>query len=501
MQRIAAIDVGSNGIRMAVASVDSEAEMNVIESLRVPVRLGQDVFSSGLIAEASMQAALDAFLRFNRLAGQFQVTKLRAVATSALREAENRETLIGEIRDKTGIEVETISPEEEARLIHLAVSRVIDLRDKRAILIDVGGGSIEVAISQNNRLISAESFALGTVRLLRRLDSTEGSRSLQYLVQEYAESARRQVRRRIGTQKFDLCIGTGGNLEELGLLRRKVLGRASGRSISLSELADISERVSQMSLDDRMQELNLRPDRADVIVPAAMVLHMIVKEAGIKEIEIPGVGLKEGVLWEMAPLTLQGRLPRREQIWLSATGLGQKYQFDGEHGARVARMARRIFDQTASLHELKQEHRILLEAASLLHDIGHFVNMLGHEKHGAYIVRNSPLVGLDPAGREVVAQLVAFHRKLPPSTQDEDFKRLGAKDRQVVLKLCALLRLADATQISHTARVHNVTIREAEDCWQLHLHGEGEFLLEKWNLEKRKALFEDVFGVGLKVMP
>jgi exopolyphosphatase/guanosine-5'-triphosphate,3'-diphosphate pyrophosphatase len=228
---------------------------------------------------------------------------------------------------------------------------------------------------------------------------------------------------------------------------------------------------------------------------------MIVKEAGIKEIQIPGVGLKEGVLWEMAPLALQGRLPRREQIWLSATGLGQKYQFDGEHGARVARMARRIFDQTASLHELKQEHRILLETASLLHDIGHFVNMLEHEKHGAYLVRNSPLVGLDPAGREMIAQLIAFHRKMAPTTQDEDFKRLGTKDRQVVLKLCALLRLADAIQISHTGRVHNVTLSEAQDGWQLRLHGEGGFLLEKWNLEKRKALFEDVFGVTLKVMP
>jgi exopolyphosphatase/guanosine-5'-triphosphate,3'-diphosphate pyrophosphatase len=256
-----------------------------------------------------------------------------------------------------------------------------------------------------------------------------------------------------------------------------------------------------MSMEDRIEELNLRPDRADVIVPAAMVVHMIVKEAGMKEIQIPGVGLKDGLLWDMAPGALEGRLPRREQIWLSCTQLGQKYQFDGEHGARVARTARHLFDQTFSLHGLKPDHRILLETGSLLHDIGHFVNTVEHEKHGAYIVRNSAVTGLDPQGREMVAQLVRFHRKLAPTTQDEDFKRLPAKDRQAVLKLCAILRLADAVQISHTGRVHNVVFKDAGECWELELHGEGGLLLERWNLEKRKALFEEVFGVSVKVVP
>ncbi|MGE5249578.1 MAG: HD domain-containing protein, partial [Bacteroidota bacterium] len=327
-----------------------------------------------------------------------------------------------------------------------------------------------------------------------------GHRPFQMLLEEYTESARRHIKRRLGNQKFDLCVGTGGNLEELGILRKRVLKRASDRSISVRELASLSQKIGHMSLDERMSELNLRPDRADVILPAAIVLHMILKEAGIREIRIPGVGLKEGVLWDMVPALVGTRPPGREQIWLSAMRLGEKYQFDREHGARVARTARRLFDQTAALHEIDPEERILLEVGALLHDIGHFVNSLNHELHGEYILRSSPIIGLDERGRDIAAQLVRYHRKLSPDTRDEKFKALSAEERQTVLKLSALLRLADGIEVSHTPRIHSVMLREGQESWELKLHGEGGLLLEKWTLEKRKNLFEDVFGVTLKVM-
>jgi exopolyphosphatase/guanosine-5'-triphosphate,3'-diphosphate pyrophosphatase len=500
MQTVAAIDLGSNGIRMVVGSVSSVDQVEAIKSIRIPVRLGQDVFSGGVITRRSMQATLDAFLRFRKIADQFEVQRIRAIGTSAMREAENSQALIELILRQTGIHLEVISGEEESRLIHLAIAKALDLDDKKTMLIDIGGGSIEVTMVHGGRIVSADSYAMGTVRLLCRLDNQDDSHSFRALLDEYTESARRRIKRKIGNRKIDLCVGTGGNLEELGVLRRKFLKGPGDRSITVRELKLLSEKIGAMTMDERIKKLNLRRDRADVIVPAALVLQMIVKEAGVKEIQIPRVGLKDGLLLDMAPQVFGPALPPREQVWVSAMRLGQKYQFDSQHGTRVARTAGRLFDQTYALHGFDQDKRLLLEVGSILHDIGHFVNSLGHEQHGYYLIKNSSLVGLDDAGREIVAQLVRYHRKQQPSTQQLFFKALSQKERMVVSQLCALLRLADAIEVSHTGRVRSVELRESGGGWELEMHGDGDFLLEKWSLEKSKSMFEEEFAISLQVV-
>jgi exopolyphosphatase/guanosine-5'-triphosphate,3'-diphosphate pyrophosphatase len=496
---IAAIDVGSNAIRMAVARANSVGGLDILESTRLPVRLGQDTFTNGQIGETAMQAALDAFLRFRAIADSFGVGQLRAVATSAMREAENSDLLIDRIARQANIQVEIITGEEEARLIHLGVARSVELAGKHAVLIDIGGGSVEVTITSGEEIASSESYPMGTVRLLQRLGANGNFPNLK-LLREYTDSARRRIDRELGGQKVDLCVGTGGNIEEMGNLRRKLFKRDAGDVITLDELKALIEKLGDMTVEERIKRLDLRPDRADVILPAAMVLHMIAREARAREVRIPGVGLKDGVLWDMLPMALGPRLPRREQVLSAAMRLGQKYQFDAEHASHAARLAGRIFDQTLSLHGLDEGHRLLLEVAASLHDIGHFVNTIDHDRHGYYLLKHSPLIGLDATQQEIVANVVRFHRKTSPSTQDENFKALPSRDRLVVLKLCALLRLADALETSHTARIRDVSLEKAPKNWQVRLHGQGELMLEKWSFEKRKGLFQEVFGVDLVIM-
>ena len=497
MQTISAIDVGSNAIRMAVGRVSlDQNKMEVIENVRIPVRLGQDVFSKGHIGESSMQAALDAFLRFRQMANAHEVNHIRAVATSAMREADNGHVLVKRIAQRTGISVEIISGEEEARLIHLAVGKVIDLQNKKAILIDIGGGSIEVAISRGDKLLTTESYDMGTVRLLRKLDD-DVPRKFRVLLGEYTESVRRRIKREVGKLKLDVCVGTGGNIEEMRNLRKRLLKRESSTMITVSELEELDDKLSNMTVDRRIKKLNLRPDRADVIVPATMVLRMIAREAHIKEIQIPGVGLKDGVLWEMVRSAPGPDLPRHEQARTSAMRLGHKYQFDGEHAVRVARTAQSLFDQTVAVHKLGDEEKLLLEIASLLHDIGHFVGTLNHDKHGYYILRNSPLIGLEDRQQQMVAILVRSHRKAVPA----DFvESLTQKDLSMITKLCALLRLADAIEVSHTTRIHGVKLKKNKKCWQLLLYGDGNLVLERWAIEKRKSLFEETFDAPLEVL-
>jgi exopolyphosphatase/guanosine-5'-triphosphate,3'-diphosphate pyrophosphatase len=509
MHKIAAIDAGSNALRMIVGTINETGGVEAIENIRLPVRLGRDAFTSGHLREITLQQAVDAFQHFRRVADDFGVTNIRAIATSALREASNSDILLDRIQRTSGIEVEIISGEEEARLIHLAVERAIDLKNKRAVLIDIGGGSVEVTISQNKRIVSTESYGLGTVRLLNKLENggdekrfffSASKRPFSLLVREYAEAARRRIDREIGKEKIHLCIGTGGNVEEMGRLSQRLFKKSSDRSITLSELQELIEKLSRMSVKDRINKLKLRPDRADVILPAAIVLQLIATEAKARKILIPDVGLKDGLLIEMAEELARGpKKLRREQVWESAVRLGDKYQFDSNHAALTAKLAGQLFDQSKSLHNLNDEDKLLLQVGSLLHDIGHFINTLEHDKHGYYILKNNPLIGLNDDQREIVANLIRYHRRAFPSLEDDNFKALPQKDRVTVTKLSALLRLADGMDVSHTARVVRVALKEKKKNWELVLYGKGDLMLEKWALNKRRALFEEIFGVGLEI--
>jgi exopolyphosphatase/guanosine-5'-triphosphate,3'-diphosphate pyrophosphatase len=501
MLNISAIDVGSNAMRMVIGEVDESWRVNTIENIRLPVRLGEDVFSKGYLEEKTIQQTEEAFLRFRQMAESFNIHRLRAVATSAAREASNSDLLLDRVLRASGIEIEIISGEEEARLIHAAVMHVLDLENKRTLLIDIGGGSIEVTISTGRNIISTDSFNMGTVRLLEKLDGTPSSKSpFGHLVREYAEAARFRIEQGLENQKIQVCAGTGGNVEEIGRLRQRLFKAESDRLITLAELEKLIERLESMSYEERMRKLKLRPDRADVILPASIVLHLIASEAGVKQIAIPSVGLKDGILLDITEdLSKNLRLRRREQVWESALHMGRKYQFDEKHARMTSRLAARLFDQSKPLHHLDDSHVLLLEVGALLHDVGHFINSLDHDKHGYYLLSATHLIGLSQREQSIVANLVRYHRKQSPSTDDENFKSLPQKDRLVVIKLSTLLRLADSLDVSHMGNVTDVTLTETKSGWRLKLSGRNDQMLVKWAFDKRKSRFKEVFGANLEM--
>ena len=497
MLKVAAIDVGSNAIRMTVGEVDDSWKVKAIENIRLPVRLGQDVFTSGMLDETSMQQTLDAFRRFQRVAKDFGVYRLRAVATSAMREAGNGHLLVDHIYRASGIEVDIIDGDEEARLIHQAVTHALDIKNKHTLMIDIGGGSVEVTLSNGRNIISTSSYNMGTVRLLKKLEMKGRSKqTFSQLVGEYAESARRRIEREIGSEKISVCAGTGGNVEEIGRLRQKLFKAESERFITLDELEMLIERLSHMSIEERIRKFKLRPDRADVILPAAIVLHLIANQAHVKQIAIPNVGLKDGILLDIAEELSRAPHPqRREQVMESAMHFGRKYEFDEEHAVLTSRLAAQLFSQSTSLHNLDESNLLLLEVGALLHDIGHFINTIDHDRHGHYLLKTNHLIGLSEREQDIVANLVRYHRAKTPSTDEDNFKSLPQKDRLTVLKLAALLRLADGLDVSHTGRIPQAILKHGKNGWQLKLS--NDLMLEKWALAKRKALFQEVFGVNL----
>ena len=497
MLKVAAIDVGSNAIRMTVGEVDDSWKVKAIDNIRIPVRLGQDVFTGGVLEETSMQRTVDAFGRFQHVAEDFGVYRLRAVATSAMREAGNGILLTERILSSSGIRLDIIDSDEEARLIHLAVSRALDIKNKRTLLIDIGGGSVEVTLSTGDNIVFTGSYEMGVVRLLKILEQKGSSeQTFSQLVSEYAESARRRIEREIGDEKILVCAGTGGNVEEIGRLRQKLFRTESDRFITLDELAQLIERLSHTSIEERIREFKLRPDRADVILAAANVLHIIANQAHVKQIDIPNVGLKDGILLDITEeLSHKPRPERREQVLESALHLGRKYQFDEGHAVLTSKLAAQLFVQSTSLHNLDKNNLLLLEVGALLHDIGHFINTIDHDKHGYYLLEANHLIGLSEREQNIVANLVRYHRSRTSLPDENAFKSLLPKDRQVVLKLSALLRLADGLDVSHAGRIEKVTLKSVEKGWQLKLS--NDLMLEKWTIEKRKVLFQEVFGVNL----
>jgi exopolyphosphatase/guanosine-5'-triphosphate,3'-diphosphate pyrophosphatase len=503
MQKIAAIDTGSNAIRLVVADLDDQWQVQPIENLRTPVRLGQDAFTNGILQEVTLQAAVDAFVQFRRIADDFGVSRIKAVATAAVREAQNSAILIDRIARASGIELEVISGEEEARLIYQAVVAAVNLEGKNALLVDIGGGSVEITLTRGTNILSTNSYAMGTVRLLQRLDWNAYSKNpmaFGLLVREYVETVSRRIRREIGDEKIDLCIGTGGNVEEIGKLRQRLFKRENDRLVRVDELEKLVDRLSHMSYQDRIRKLGLRPDRADVILPATTVLKLVASLAGVDEVMIPNIGLKNGLLLDMAVSMAQEiRLPKPDQVQASTIRLGKKYQFDQEHATFVAMMSLRLFDQCVKVHRLDGEERLVLESAAMLHDVGHFISTIDHDKHGQYILQANHLIGLSERQQEMVAAVVRFHRKGTPFLDGQVETTLSQKDRRVVLMLTAILRLADGMDAGHNQHITDVQLIERSNGWSLKLLGKGDLALDKWSVSKRSSLFQDVFGIPLEI--
>ncbi|MBI5473092.1 MAG: Ppx/GppA family phosphatase [Ignavibacteriae bacterium] len=497
MPTLAAIDIGSNAIRLVIGSVDANRTLQIIENIREPVRLGQDVFTKGIITEETLAKAEDAFVKFKTLIAAHDAKWTRAVATSAVRESMNRELFIDRMEQASGIEISVITGEEEARLIHLAVGSKIPLKNKRAMLVDIGGGSVEITLVTDGQILSTESYKMGSVRLLQVLEEKKhGEKQFNQLVREYVDATQKRMRKELGKETIDLCVGTGGNIEALGELRKELFGKEKNTVIAIDELDAIAKKLQGMTYEERVHQLRLRPDRADVIVPATVVLQKIARQAGVEEVQIPSVGLKDGLLVDlMQEMYGEKKISSRDQVITSALQVGRKYAFDEQHGLAVARYATQLFDETRSLHNLSIDYRLLLEVAALLHDIGHFIHMIGHHKHTLYLLLATPIIGLSKEQMMLVANVARYHRKSHPKPQHEFYNILSSKERLIVNKLAAIVRLADAMDNEHASKVATFSVEYKKPKFIMKLEGEGDLLLEKWALMKKSEMFEEVFSV------
>ncbi|MBL8751912.1 MAG: Ppx/GppA family phosphatase [Planctomycetes bacterium] len=508
--RIGIVDMGSNAIRFLVAEVRAGA-VAVLESHRLPVRLGRDVFHTGQIPEATLADVVDAFRRFRATCDRLGVTIVRAIATSAMRDARNRDLLVDRVRDAAGIEIDVISGTQESYLLKLGIETRCDLSKGRSILVDIGGGSVELVVVENGNLVSADSYRLGALRMLEALNGAETSgESFVELLHKHLKSLEHRIADRFESLRIDRYIAVGGNVESLADLVALHTPARRTDGIESHALADLQAEVDDLArlpVADRIEKRGLKPDRADTIVPAGIVYVHLGELAGVDRVLVPRVGIKDGLLAEV----VQGHLgafaaeDHVDVVLSSCRAMGRRFHIERGHAECVLTLATQLFDQTKDLHGLGGRARVLLEAAALLHDVGVAVNNDGHHKHSQYLIQASELVGLTDEERSLVAMLARYHRKSPPLKEHVEFMALRRRERSLVERLAAILRLADALDRQHAGVVAAVSVKIREETVDLRpilaSDARTRLTLEAKAVEEKGALFAQLFGRRPVLLP
>ena len=479
--RLACVDTGSNGIRFMAVEFTSPARYATLHSERVPIRLGHQVFLTGRLAPETMDATVEAFQRFRGYLKQFDIEHYRAVATSAVREARNGPLLVERIARETGIRLKAITGSEEARLVHLAVAARIGLEGGRWLLVDLGGGSVELSLVDDSGMLWSETHSMGSVRLLERL-AEPGSEpgAFQRLLSEYVAvmniPAPAQYWQPTG------FIGCGGNIEALAALAAPGKTKDGVSRLPVSGLDSAIGLLARLSYSERIEQLG--------------------QLTGTREILVPHIGVKEGVTLDlMADLNSSATNDSRQekQLTQAAVSFGRRYMFDEAHGRHVARLAVSVFDQLESLHGQGPHARHLLKVAAILHDIGVFVAMKKHHKHTLYILGNSEIPGLSPRELAIVGNVARYHRKSHPRSHHRAYAALAPADRVLVDHLGAILRLVDGLDRQRRQLIRSVTATLDGRSLRLSADCAGDVLLERWTVDQKKGLFEETFGLQVVI--
>jgi len=481
---LGAVDVGTNSIKLELARALPDGSLEKLHQERDPVRPGEGVFKSGYISREVSDRILSTLRRYGALCRRYGA-RVRAVATSAIREAKNKDEIIRRARREAGLNLEVVSGREEARLICLGILYGNSPR-ARSLCIDVGGGSTEVATAVGERPTNLWSISLGAVRLTELFDSSGEVSSQQLtLMREYAREA-------IGTRVPRSASGFGRNaLGSSGTIKAAVSFASDDgtSSVSARRLAGAVRELVKMGPEGRRKFFE--PRRADIILAGAVILEALAQHLGLETITTVDRGLRDGILVDL----MRRRASRIDRSMIEgAEALGSRFQFDQAHGRQVARIAVTLFDELRKVHKVPTSARPFLEVAALLHDIGNAVSYNRHHRHTYYLISNADLPGLADREREMVACIARFHRRNLPDAGHPDLRNLTLPEAETVLKLSTLLRVADSLDRSHHQPVQEVTARATRNQVVIRLHARAHVDLELWDVEHEASTFEQVFG-------
>ncbi len=501
---IAVIEIGSTGIRMVVAEVDGSGGFKALDRAGRPSRVGRDVFTSGYVSREAVRETIAVLASFRELLRGYGIEPgdARVIATSALREAANRDTFVDRVALQTGFSVTVVEDIEENHLMYLGVQHALQderrlLSRSNALIIEVGGGSTELMLLRRGRMAGAHSLRIGTLRIDEQVRGAGASHAyLMKFIEDNVRTACDNLDTELPLESVKTFIVIGSDAR----FAASRVASESGEDYSIvprEDFARFAEEVAAMSPEDCVAKLRVPWAEAEGLGPGLAVERLFLERTGAEAVVVPNVSIREGVLISASrgPDTeLQAEMHR--QVVASAASLGRKYRYDEAHARHVAALCLELFDALSREHGLGRRERLLLEAAAILHDIGTFIRTSGHHKHGEYIVANSEIFGLNRGDLTIVSNVVRYHRKAPPSNLHVNFIALPREDRVVVMKLAAILRVADALDRGHDQRVRIGAVERREDRLALRAEaGTSDLSLERLSLAEKGDMFENVFGL------
>ncbi len=501
---IAAIDAGSNAVRLSVARAYSALDIEPLHMERYPLRLGESVFVRPRFTEEIFKKSAKAFRHFREMMDEFDVTRYRAVATSATREARNRKAFLRHIKQKSGITLEVINAAEESRLGREAVLAALGPEAPLRCIADLGGGSLEISILREHTVEQGAQLPVGTVRLITTLNLPGVIRPAE------AEQVRRYVRALLESKLVprpnlgeSIAVALGGNAETLANIAPGP--RQHGlQTIELPLLRARLPDILRRDIRERMKAYAVRRDRADVMAVAAITFLTLGRYLNLRTFALPGVGgVREGLLQEIAREAFSRKEPHRynaaaRQLLVGTRSFARRLGYEQQHAEHVRELSIQLFDQLQPVHHMPAHSRVLLEAGALLHDTGHMISHRGHHKHGEYLALNGDIPGLEGRDRAVAAALVRYHnRKSEPAGHHTAYSSLSNADKGVTRRLAAILRIAEGLDHSHRQRVMKLRASFQHGAVGLQVRARGDAAEDLRDANRSAGLFEREFHVRL----
>jgi exopolyphosphatase/guanosine-5'-triphosphate,3'-diphosphate pyrophosphatase len=506
--RIAAIDIGTNSVHMIVVRLRPDLSFEVIDREKAMVRLGAGGLDGRALTNEAMTAALQALSRFKRLAESHEVDEILAAATSATREARNGGEFLARVERETGIRPRVIPGSEEARLIHQAAVYGVDVGSARAVVVDIGGGSVEITLGTATAIQLARSFKVGVIRLTERFVQSDpiSDRDARKLSRFVLNDIDRHCEQ-ITAVGFDRVIGTSGTILSLG-----AVAAANARGVAPTDLRNLRvsakqirrlrKNVSSLDLESRLALPGLDPRRADLVVAGAILLDTILRRLGAEDLTLCDLALREGLILDYIrrnrrQIAQVDRIPdvRRR----STLELAERCNYYAEHSQQVVRLALALFDQTRGIHGLTDRDREWLEYAALMHDIGGLISFARHHRHSYYLIKNGDLRGFDPDEIEVIALVARYHRRGTPRKSHQEYAELPARLRRTVRALASILRVAESLDRSHAQVISGVELRDRGTDLLVLLHASSDAELELWATNRHLEPFEQLVGKRVRL--